>query len=246
MADLKSDTMSFDPEKGSVSFNLAKLKKGEHTFEVVIDPDLAIRLKHGEDVDVSDAVKSLHIFYDAHKGLLASEHELNRVFGTSEPEEIAKRIIQEGEIHLTTKQREEIRERKLKQVIDLIHTNAIDPRTGLPIPPARIEAAIKEAKVHIEPTKKIERLLKEVVDKIKLVMPIRFEKKLLQVILNSVYAAKVYGVLKELGDISSEEWLSDGSFMCKLTVPAGRVNDVMDKLNNLTHGSVEVKVLTSK
>ncbi|MDK2849714.1 MAG: ribosome maturation protein [Candidatus Woesearchaeota archaeon] len=238
--------MSFDPEKGSVSFNLARLKKGKHTFEVVIDPEMAIKLKHGENIDVSDAVKSLHIFYDAHKGLLASEHVLEEVFGTSDPEEVARKIIEEGEIHLTTKQREEIRERKLRQIIDYIHTNAIDPRTGLPIPPARIEAAIKEAKVHIDPTKRVDRLVKEVVEKIKLIMPLRFEQKILQITLNSQYAAKVYGILKELGELSKEQWLSDGSFMCELTIPAGRLSDVIDKLNDLTHGSVEINVLGAK
>ncbi len=238
--------MNFDPEKGSVSFNLARLKKGEHTFEVVIDPDLAIKLKQGEPVDVEDAVKSLHIFSDAHKGLLASEHVLKEVFGTDDPEEVAKVIIKEGDIHLTTKQREEIREKKLKQIIDLIHTNAIDPRTGLPIPPARIEAAIKEAKIHLDLTKKVDALLNEVVNKIKIIMPLRFEKKVLQVSLPSTYAAKVYGVLKELGELGKEEWLSDGSFICNMTIPAGRVNDVIDKLNNLTHGSVDVKILESK
>ena len=32
----------------------------------------------------------------------------------------------------------------------MIHRNAVDPKTGLPHPPQRIESAMEEAKIHVD------------------------------------------------------------------------------------------------
>jgi len=40
-----------------------------------------------------------------------------------------------------------------------------------------------------------------------------------------------------------EEWKSDGSYLCLIEIPAGIQQDVYDRLNSLTHGQVEVKIV---
>ena len=62
--------MMFNPEGDNVSFNLARLKKSNYNFEVVIDPELAFKFRHGEINDVSDVLKSEHIFFDANCNML--------------------------------------------------------------------------------------------------------------------------------------------------------------------------------
>ena len=147
---------TFDRER--VSFNLAKLKKGGETFEIAIDPDLAIDLKHGKDVDMRDVLKSEDIFSDAKKGTLASESKMHELFNTSDPLKVAEAIINDGQIQLSSEYREKLREEKKNKIVNIIHRNAIDPKTNLPHPPQRIENAFKEAKVHIDEFKKAEEL----------------------------------------------------------------------------------------
>ena len=61
----------FEHEK--IHINLAFMKKAGSHFEIVIDPDAAIRFKETGHGEVDDVVKAQKIFSDAHKGLLASE-----------------------------------------------------------------------------------------------------------------------------------------------------------------------------
>jgi len=66
-------TQTFDQEK--ISINVARLKTHGENFEIVIDPEKAIKYRHGEG-DVRDALKAEKIFHEAMRGEFANEKEL--------------------------------------------------------------------------------------------------------------------------------------------------------------------------
>ncbi len=229
-----------------VQFNLVRFQKFGKTFEIVVDPDLAIDFKNkGSDSleDLSELLKSENIFSDAKKGTLASEVDLEKVFLTTDNFKVALKIIQQGEIQLSAEHREKLREEKKKKIIYKIHRLAIDPKSGLPHPSTRIESAMEEAKVKIDEYKSADDQIQEIVSKLKPVIPIRIEEKTLQIRLPVQYAAKLQGYLRNQGKIESEDWLSDGSFVCKLKVPAGIYADIMEELGAKTKGSAEVDLM---
>ena len=43
-----------------------------------------------------------------------------------------------------------------------------------------------------------------------------------------------------------DEWQNDGSWICQVEIPGGLEEDFYDKLNSLTHGSVETKVINTR
>jgi ribosome maturation protein SDO1 len=235
-------------DKERVSFNLARLKTHGKTFEIVVDPDLAIRYKEiqksgkSSDLDLTEIVKSEEIFYDASQGIFASETEINDIFGTNEPLEAAEQILRDGEIQITAEHRARIREQKRKKIVDIIHRNAIDPRTNNPHPTTRIETAMDEAKVKIDELRKAEEQVDDIVHKINPILPIKFEKKKIEVKVFADHAAQLYGFFKKW-KILDESWNSDGSLSVKLEIPAGLQNDFFDKLNSMTQGGNETKIL---
>lgn len=237
------------PGKGTVSkwvkkehHNLARLRKSGEVFEVSIDPDLAIQLKKGKEVGIDKVLNAKNIFSDVRKGLLASEERVKEVFGTDDINEIAKKIIKEGDISLTSEYRNKLREEKKKQIITTISRNAIDPQTKLPHPPARIEAAMDEAGVKIDELKSADEQIEDVLDKLKPIIPIKIQADEIELIIPSNYAAKAYPVAKNFGKIKKQEWRNDGSWYGIIEVPAGLVQDMIDKLNSITHGGIELKV----
>ncbi|MEM2802178.1 MAG: ribosome assembly factor SBDS, partial [Archaeoglobaceae archaeon] len=129
---------------------VARLRKGGSDFEILVDPYLARDLKEGKEVDFEDLLAVDEIFKNARKGERASNEELQKIFGTTNVKEIAKTIIIEGEVQITAEQRKEMLEAKKRQIITFISKNAIDPRTNAPHPPARIERALEEARVHVD------------------------------------------------------------------------------------------------
>ena len=167
------------------------------------------------------------------------------IFNTTDGRIIAGIILLEGEINWTKAQREEEREKKLKQIITIISKNAINPQNKKPHPYQRIEKAIEEAKVKIDLMRNAEEQVDDVVKSIRSIIPIRMEQVEMALKLPSAFTAKGYNIVAQLAQIKKEEWQSDGSWVSVVSLPAGLQMELIDKLNKLTHGRVQTKVLKS-
>ncbi|NOR47809.1 MAG: ribosome assembly factor SBDS [Methanosarcinaceae archaeon] len=221
----------------------ARLKKGGKHFEVAVDPDGAFAFKRGEDVKIEDILAVESIFEDVSRGDHIAESDLVKAFGTSDIFEIATNIIQHGELQLTKEQRKHILEEKTKQVISTIAQNAINPQTRTPHPPARIEKAMEEAKVHIDPLKGVDEQVNIVMKAIRPIIPIRFEEVNIAIKIPADYAAKAYGDIASFGQLQKQEWQNDGSWVAVVKIPAGMQNDFYGLINHLTKGDAETKLL---
>ena len=222
---------------------IARVEKSGEKFEVLVKPEAVQKIRDGKDVDLLRELAIDEIFRDAHKASKASEEKMMEFFGTTEPLAVAKQIIQRGEIQLTTEQRRQMLEAKRKQIVQYIAANAINPQTGAPHPPQRIENAMEEAKVHIDPFKPVEEQVKEVLDALRPLIPIRFEKVRIAVKLSAEDSAKCYGDIKGYGAILKEEWSPTGAWLGVVEMPAGLQTEFLERLNAKTKGNVETRIL---
>lgn len=229
-------------QPGHLDITLAKLKKGGRHFEIVIDPDLAIEFKN-KNADVKDVLKAEYVFSDANKGLKASETAMKEVFETDDPLKVAKIILTEGEVHFTQRYRDELRAAKRKRVLDIIHRNAMDPRTKLPHPMTRLENAFSEAKIRIDMFQPAEMQVDDILKRLMPLIPIKIELLEVQVTIPPQFAHQSYNVLKKYGKIKKDAWGNDGSLVANLELPAGLQEEFLEKLNGLTHGGVDFKVM---
>jgi ribosome maturation protein SDO1 len=193
-------------------------------------------------LDVVLAVEE--IFKDASKGEKASDERLKKTFGTTEHAAIAKRIISEGELRLTSQQRRRLQELKRKQLVVAIASNAINPKTGLPHPPQRIEKALEEAKFNVDPFKGVDEQMNNALKVIRPLIPIRFEEVNVAVMVPAHYAAKSQGPIQRFGKVVKQEWQQDGSWISVIRFPAGLQNDFYELVNRLSRGEAETRLLT--
>jgi len=221
----------------------ARLESHGEKFEVLVDPDLAVRFRQGEDVPLEEMVAALYVFSNASRGTRASEESLEKVFQTTDFFEIAPRIIHKGEIHLTAEQRRQMIADKRRQVITFIARNAINPQTGLPHPPQRIEMAMDEARVNIDLYKNLDELVKETVRALRPILPIRFEEIRVAVKIPADHAPRAFGEIQSAATIERDEWQKDGSWICIVRIPAGIQGDFYGLVNRITKGQGEVKIL---
>jgi ribosome maturation protein SDO1 len=222
---------------------VARYEHSGHRFEILVDPNIIDDVKSGKLENVVDYLVIDEIFKDAHKGDRASEELIKEVFGTTDVNEVAKKIILHGQVQLTTEQRRKMLEEKKKRIIMEISRNAINPQTGAPHPPQRIELAMEEAKVHIDPLKSVEEQIPIVLKAIRPLIPIRFEKVKIAVKVSGDMYGKIYGDLTRMGTIVQEEWQRDGSWIGVVEIPAGMQGEFFDVLNKKTHGNVQTKIL---
>lgn len=216
---------------------IARLKSHGEKFEILVDPRIV-----NEEIPIADALAAEFIFTDAGTGDRASQESLTKVFETTDVFEVAKTIIEKGEIQLTTEQRKAMMEEKRKKIVQLITRNAVDPQTRKPHPPHRIENAMEQARVHIDLFKSTDEQVADIIKELRPLLPLRVETKKIAVKLPAVYAGKYYQ-LKEFGKVVKEEWQKDGSYIAVLHIPGGMEDEFYQKVNALTKGEAETRLL---
>jgi ribosome maturation protein SDO1 len=227
----------------SEKYTTARITINGEKFEILVKPDPALEFKLGKQLSLSQILVIDEVYSDAGKGTRASTEKLKQCFGTVDITKIAEKILKEGELQLTTEQRRRLIEEKRKQIIAFISRNCIDPRTGAPHPPLRIEQALNQIKPSIDPFKSAEEQAKDIIEKLKQILPIKIEKMKVSIKIPSKYAAKAYGSLKSFGSILKEEWQSDGSWLGVLEMPAGLYGPFIEKIGKLTQGTVQANII---
>ncbi len=222
---------------------IARLESHGETFEVLIDPKVVNHLREGQEVELIDYMVVDEIFRNARKGTRSSDEKMKEVFGTTDPIQVAKLIILKGEVQLTTQQRRDMQESKRKRIVAEIARNAINPQTGAPHPPQRIEMAMEEARVHVDPFKPVEAQIKGVLDALRPLIPIRFDKVRIAVKLSGEEYGRCYEDMTSMGKITKEEWQPNGSWIGVVELPAGMRDDFLNRINERTKGNVETKIL---
>ena len=221
----------------------ARLKSHGIIFEVLVDPEGAFAFRQGEDLNVEDLLAVEDVFENASRGDRSSEEDLKKAFETTDAISIAAKIIKKGEIQLTAEQRKRIIENKRKQVVTIIARNGINPQTGTPHPPARIERAMEEGRVNIDPSKSIDELVKIAMKAIRPLIPIRFEEVEVAVKIPADYAPKAYGEVAAFGKLNREAWQNNGAWIGIVQIPAGMQTEFYALINRLTKGEAETKLL---
>lgn len=215
---------------------------GEH-FEILVNPQAALDYKFGRPVELSQVIAVDEVFTDASKGMRVSEEKLVKAFGTTDFVKIAEAIMQRGELQLTTEQRRQLIEDKKKQIIVFICRHCVDPRTGLPHPPIRVEQAIAQVRVSIDPFEDAEEQARAVIQALRPILPLKMEQLRLAVKIPPEHATRAYGTVKDFGTIKQEEWQADGSWVAIIEMPAGLQTSFLEKVGKLTQGTLQIKIL---
>jgi ribosome maturation protein SDO1 len=227
----------------SEKFTTARISKSGEKFEILVKPDPALEFKMGKQLGISQLLVIEEIYSDAGKGTRASSEKLEKAFGTSDSVKIAEEIMKHGELQLTTDQRRQLVEEKRKQIVAFIARNCIDPRTGTPHPPIRIEQALSQIKYSIDPFKSADEQAKDVIEELRVLLPIKMEQMRVAVKILAEFAAKGYGAVKGYGTISREEWQADGALVAVVEMPAGLYGPFVERLGKITQGTIQTKVL---
>ncbi len=212
------------------------------TYEMYVDPDMANMFKEGRKPDVKNILVVDEVYADAKKAEKAKAQDVQKAFGTTDVMAILEIILRKGNLQLTTEQKRKKTEEKYRQVVTILMRETIDPRTNAPHTQSRIEEALEKARIHVDPFKDAREQLPDIIKEIRAIIPLKFEKLKIAVKIPPEYAHRSYGSLKGWG-ILREQWASDGSLIVVVEIPAGAQGEFYDKVNKLTNGNNETKVV---
>ncbi|MBQ7404981.1 MAG: ribosome assembly factor SBDS, partial [Candidatus Methanomethylophilaceae archaeon] len=182
----------------------ARLESHGETFEILLDPAVFDLIKKGKEFDIVEYMAVEDVFKNAGKGTRPAEDKIKEAFGTDEIGEIARKIVEKGEIQITAEQRKEMLDAKRQQVITYIAANAINPQTRTPHPPLRIQMALEEAKFHVDPFKPLDKEIDEAMKLLRPILPIRFEKSRIAIKLNGSDYGRCFDEIVHYGIVERE------------------------------------------
>lgn len=221
-------------------FTIVRYSAGNDKFEILVKPDPALEYKLGKKMDISNIMISDEIYSDANKGTRCSSEKLMKHFKTTDQLGIAKQIMDKGDLNLNTDQRRKMIEEKKRQIVEYINKNFVDPKSHMPHPVSRINAVLDEARVAIDPFKRLDDQLKNIIESLRKIIPLKSEILELTVTVPSQFSGQSFSVFKTIGEIKSEQWLSDGSLQVILSINAGMKSSFLDRIGTATKGSAQV------
>jgi ribosome maturation protein SDO1 len=222
---------------------VARLNFKNINFEILVDPRKAFEIKKGANINIQEILAYPAIYKDARKGETAREEDLQKTFGTTDVYKIAEQIIKKGEFSLTTEQKRELIEEKKNQIATLISKRAINPQTNTPHPPQRILNAMEKVGINIDPFLDAEVQIEKVLKAIRTLLPIKFEKILLQLKIPPQFVGKAYSIITKSGEVKTEQYLGDGSLQIQIEIFSGVQDEFFRKIAEITKGNYESKVL---
>ena len=213
---------------------LVKISVGGKHFEIMVDLQLALKLRKGEAVNIQNALLVNDIFVNHKTGAKAASADLMTAFGTADVLAVADRMIKKGDIQLPKDYRDEQQDNKKKQVADWLVRNAVDARSGRPFTPQAITLALDQKGINIT-NLPVDQQISGITESLKTILPIKIETKKIAITIPAVYTGKVYGIVNQYKE--KEDWLSDGSLKATINLPVGLQMEFYDKLNAVTHGA---------
>lgn len=221
---------------------VVKYTHDKEVFEIIVDSELAYEYLSGKRTDPMGILESDEIWRDSNKGIRQSQDKIKKAFGTTDLPNVVAQIMKKGNVPLTTEHRNKMADEKRRQVIEEITRNAMDPRTNAPMPKIRIENAIHEARINIDPFKSVSEQVEDIVEKIRPLLPIKIAVVKIQVVIPPEYASGSFWIIRQF-NVKSEEWMSNGALKAVVEVPAGLQNIFYEKINALSHGNAQSEIL---
>ena len=208
---------------------IARYEKYGMRFEILVDPNLVESWKDGNtDISLDKIAAIDEVFIDSRAGERPTSSDLDKAFQTSNFNEIAFKILSDGEIQLTSSQRKKMTESKKRQIIQHIQSNAIDPKTKTPHPLTRIEIALDQTRFSIDPFKNIDIQIKEVIKLLKPLIPLSFENSRLAFRISGKNYGSVFKILSKYKE--KDDWLENGDWACIIDIPAGLKGEIISKV----------------
>jgi len=218
-------------------------KVGKVNFEIGTKRGAVTAYKLDKSKGLKNVLDSEIIWKDIKKGDRASSAELMTAFKTDDVMKVAEVIIEKGELQLTDQERKEILTKRRNEIVNYIHKYYADPKTKLPHPIIRIDAALNEAKARIDPDLPTEKQVTEIMKTLITIIPCKKMEIPGIVIIPIVHHKQASVIIKKYAKVSGERKIDDSCTFNISCVP-GDCQQLITELNAVTKGECDIQLET--
>ena len=123
--------------------SLVRLKKGKKRFEIACYKNKVLEWRSGIETDLDNVLQIPSVFLNVSKGQTAPTADLAKAFGKdAKVDDIILEILNKGELQVGEKERAAQLERMHNEVLSLVASRLVDPRTKRVYTPTMIAKAL--------------------------------------------------------------------------------------------------------
>ncbi|RYP17493.1 hypothetical protein DL765_004457 [Monosporascus sp. GIB2] len=123
--------------------SLVRLKKGKKRFEIACYKNKVLEWRQGIETDLDEVLQIPNVFLNVSKGQTAPADELAKAFGKDKPlNDIILEILKKGELQVGEKERAAQMDRVHNEVVSIVASKLVDPRTKRVYTTGMIEKAL--------------------------------------------------------------------------------------------------------
>lgn len=123
--------------------SLVRLKKGKKRFELACYKNKVLEWRSGIETDLDNVLQIPNVFLNVSKGQTAPKEDLEKAFGKGKAvDDIILEILKKGEMQVGEKERAAQLERVHNEVISIVASKLVDPRTKRVYTSGMIEKAL--------------------------------------------------------------------------------------------------------
>lgn len=123
--------------------SLVRLKKGKKRFEIACYKNKVLEWRSGIETDLDEVLQIPNVFLNVSKGQTAPSADLGKAFGKDRPlNDIILEILNKGELQVGEKERAAQLDRVHNEVVGIVASKLVDPRTKRVYTTGMIEKAL--------------------------------------------------------------------------------------------------------
>ncbi len=133
--------------------SVVRYKRSGKRFEIACYKNKVLEWRAGTEKDIDEVLQISSIFSNVSKGALASSEDIQKAFPSITTEAIIAEILKKGDLQVSDKERGQIAENTIKDIIQIITDKTIDPASKRPYTTGMIEKALLDIGFSVNQTK---------------------------------------------------------------------------------------------
>eukprot|EP00929_Paragymnodinium_shiwhaense_P094970 TRINITY_DN55898_c0_g1_i1.p1 TRINITY_DN55898_c0_g1~~TRINITY_DN55898_c0_g1_i1.p1 ORF type:complete len:390 (-),score=120.41 TRINITY_DN55898_c0_g1_i1:45-1214(-) len=130
-------------QKRLTNIATVRLKACGKRFEIACFKNKVLNWREGIEKDISEVLQTETIFENVSKGIEANKKDLQKAFNTKDELEICKKILKNGELQVSDKEREVHLEGLLRDIVQIVVEKCVHTQTGRQHSAIAVENALK-------------------------------------------------------------------------------------------------------
>lgn len=138
-------------QKRLTNVAVVRLKSHGKKFEIACYKNKVVNWREGIEKDLAEVIQIDTIFTNVSKAIVANEKDLQLVFGTTNNEEICRKILKSGDLQVSDREREVQLEGLFRDIVQIVVERCIHPQSGRQMTALTVENALHSIGFSVQP-----------------------------------------------------------------------------------------------